>query len=200
MIIPPPAVLLEHDQQIPGTRHTVGDFWRWGFSDLRENVVRGLFVEFLVAKALGDPAPVRRSWQAFDVTSADGIRVEVKSAAYLQSWSQKELSRIAFTGLMARAWSYDTNVMEPEPGYQADVYVFVLNTCQEHQLYDPFDLNAYEFYVVSVDDLVVAGSPKALSLAQLRRFNVSPVALPDLRVKVRELDRPDGAGVSARRG
>ena len=41
-----------------GAQRSVLDFWRWGFSDLRENVVRGILAEFLVAQAVGDPSPL----------------------------------------------------------------------------------------------------------------------------------------------
>ena len=32
---------------------TLLDFWRWSVSDLVSNATRGIFAEFLVAKALG---------------------------------------------------------------------------------------------------------------------------------------------------
>ena len=34
---------------------SVIDFWRWGFSDLKDNTIRGIFGEFIVAKALAIP-------------------------------------------------------------------------------------------------------------------------------------------------
>jgi hypothetical protein len=39
---------------------TVLDFWQWALGDLRMNNARGYLADFLVAKALGDPTPVRR--------------------------------------------------------------------------------------------------------------------------------------------
>jgi len=52
---------------------------------------RGVLVEFIVASAIGvDLNSVREEWGAYDLTIQDGIRVEVKSAAFIQSWEQRE--------------------------------------------------------------------------------------------------------------
>jgi hypothetical protein len=45
---------------------TVFDFWKWALGDLRMNNARGYLVEFLVAKALGDPSRVRVEWGPYD--------------------------------------------------------------------------------------------------------------------------------------
>jgi hypothetical protein len=70
----------------------LGDFWRWAFSDLTSNALRGVLAEYLVARALGADRGARTEWDACDVCAPDGTRIEVKSAAYLQSWSQRILS------------------------------------------------------------------------------------------------------------
>src|SRR5918911_5022810 len=121
-INPKTASPLVGDERFPGTDVDVLAFWRWAFSDLRENIVRGVLAQFLVAKAVGDPSPLRHAWDNFDVTTPSGTKVEVKSSAYLQSWRQKQLSRITFSGLTGRAWSYDTNIFDTEPTLRADVY------------------------------------------------------------------------------
>ena len=72
------------------------DFWRWSASDLLSNATRGVFAEFLIASALGLVDNVRSEWDSYDLKTQKGKRIEVKSAAYLQSWSQKELSKISF--------------------------------------------------------------------------------------------------------
>ena len=67
------------------------DFWRWSASDLVSNATRGVLAEYIVATALGLADGVRREWDAFDLLTKDGVRVEVKSAAYLQSWGHDRL-------------------------------------------------------------------------------------------------------------
>lgn len=182
---------LDGSEAFGGADLSVADFWRWAFSDLRENIVRGVLAEFLVARAVGDPTPARRAWDAYDVTTPDGTRIEVKSSAYLQSWRQKKLSRIVFTGLSARAFSYETNALEAEPSYRADVYVFALHRCQVPDRYDALDLDAWRFYVMTVEQLWAAGAPKSVSKAFLDRLGIEPVAYEGLAEAV----EPGGPGV-----
>jgi hypothetical protein len=64
-------------------------FWRWSVSDLVSNATCSRLAEFIVALAmditLNEP---RDEWGAYDMQTRDGIKIEVKSAAYLQSWTQ----------------------------------------------------------------------------------------------------------------
>src|SRR6185437_13199042 len=80
------------------------DFWQWTASDLVSNSTRGVLAEFLVARALGVDTGVRDEWQAFDLKTPSGKKIEVKSAAYVQSWGQKELSKIVFSTRRSVAW------------------------------------------------------------------------------------------------
>jgi hypothetical protein len=65
---------------------TLADYWAWRLSDLLDNLERGALAEYIVATGLGVPtAGVRVPWAVWDLSTADGVRVEVKSAAYLQS-------------------------------------------------------------------------------------------------------------------
>jgi hypothetical protein len=81
---------------------TVREFWAFAMSDLRMNNVRGYLAEFLVAKAVGATGS-RVEWDAYDVLTPDGIRVEVKSAGHLQVWAQRRLSRISFGSMKGRS-------------------------------------------------------------------------------------------------
>jgi hypothetical protein len=57
---------------------TLLDFWRWSSSDLVSNARRGVLAEFIVASALGITLnDVRDEWGAFDLTTPEGITVEV---------------------------------------------------------------------------------------------------------------------------
>ncbi|MEZ4495144.1 MAG: hypothetical protein R3C29_17745 [Dehalococcoidia bacterium] len=110
---------------------TVLDFWRWSSSDFLSNATRGILAEFIVARALGDPSPVRKEWDAYDVTTPEGIRVEVKSAAYIQSWHQEKPSQISFGIAPTMAWDAETNAWGTERKRQPDVHVFALLDCQD---------------------------------------------------------------------
>jgi hypothetical protein len=58
------------------------EFWQWSSSDLVGNALRGVLAEYIVASALGCDAGTRTEWDAHDLVTKDGIKVEVKSAAY----------------------------------------------------------------------------------------------------------------------
>lgn len=72
-------------------------FWRWNSSDLLSNTSRGRFAEFIVASATNvDISNARDEWAEYDLITPEGIKIEVKSSAYVQSWFQKSLSKISF--------------------------------------------------------------------------------------------------------
>jgi hypothetical protein len=61
-------------------------FWKWSCSDLVSNATRGILAEYIVARALGlAKNGVRDEWAAYDLCTPEGIKIEVKSAAYLQN-------------------------------------------------------------------------------------------------------------------
>jgi hypothetical protein len=85
------------------------DYWRWAVSDLVGNTERGGIAEFIVAIDFGTIDGVRNSWAPFDLKTRDGVRVEVKSAAYIQTWKQKRYSPITFTVRPTYGWDAETD-------------------------------------------------------------------------------------------
>src|SRR6185503_5716161 len=84
------------------------DFWRWSASDLVSNASRGILAEYIVACALNIADGVRGDWDAYDLLTPSGVKIEVKSAAYLQSWFHKKLSNIVFSIRPTRSWDAST--------------------------------------------------------------------------------------------
>ena len=123
-------------------------FWQWSSSDLVSNATRGVVAEYLVAQALGVAGGVREEWAPYDVDAPGGIRVEVKSAAYIQSWDQKRLSPITFRIPKTRVWDENTNRDGGHPSRQADVYVFALLAHTEQKTLDVLDVSQWKFFVV----------------------------------------------------
>ena len=111
---------------------TVIDFWRWAFSDLQANDLRGVFAEWLVAKLLGLAPPTRDSWGDWDLQTPDGVKIEVKASAFLQAWEQSKLSAISFSGLNGRSSSVaaDSTAL---PTYKADMYIFCVHKEEDRQ-------------------------------------------------------------------
>lgn len=173
-IRPRPAQPLTGTETLGNSGVTASDFWRWAFSDLRENVTRGVLAEFLVARALGDQRPIRAAWDDYDIETPSGIKVEVKSAGYLQSWPQKRLSRITLGGLTGRRW-------DTELGYggdrevRADVFVFAIQTCQDPDSYDMVDLAQWQFWVAPASVISDAGV-RSVGLSFLRKHAAGPLA------------------------
>lgn len=177
-LVPAPAQALEGTDPFAGLDATVVDFWRWAFSDLRDNTVRGVLAEFLVAAALGRTETRRKGWDNYDVTTTTGVRVEVKASGYLQSWSQAAHSRLSFGRVAARTWDEDTNEFGAEPEVRADVFVFAVQNCKEPAAYDALNLAQWEFYVVSADHVRACGY-KSVTIAWVRRY-AGPVGFAEL--------------------
>ncbi len=100
------------------------EYWQWFASDLISNTMRGILAEFIVASALGLTDNSRKEWDACDLITKDGIKIEVKSAAYLQSWTQKILSNISFNIKPTHAWNGETGEYSKDKKRSADIYVF----------------------------------------------------------------------------
>lgn len=147
------------------------EFWRWSVSDLVSNATRGRLAEFVVAKALGIPTQgVRDEWAAYDLTSPEGVKVEVKSAAYLQSWKMKRYSSIRFLTRKARAWDALTGLMAAEAKRQADVYVFALLANKDRATLDPLNVGQWIFYVLPASTLDDFRHRKSISLRCLEQL------------------------------
>ncbi len=127
---------------------TLLDFWRWSASDLVSNTLRGILAEYIVASALELPQEARVEWDAFDLKTPAGLKLEVKSAAYLQSWNQKALSKINFGIAPTRAWDEEVGHHSQNRQRQADIYVFCLLHHQDKATVDPLDMTQWTFYLL----------------------------------------------------
>jgi len=172
-------------------------FWQWSSSDVVSNATRGVLAEYLVAQALGVAAgSVREEWAAFDIEALDGTRVEVKSAAYVQSWHQDRLSRITFRVPKTLAWDRDTNRQSSEAERQADVYVFALLAHTDQPTLDPLDVSQWEFYVVPTSALDGRErSQHSITLPSLRKLAGESASFSRLKQAIEESGRMQrGAG------
>jgi len=156
-------------------------FWQWASSDLVSNATRGILAEYLVAQALGIAADgVREEWAAYDLETPDGTRIEVKSAAYVQSWQQRRLSQISFRVSKTLAWDRYSNRYGSEPKRHADVYVFALLAHKEQETLNPLDVSQWEFFVLPTVVLDKRErSQHSITLPSLRRL-AEPVSFREL--------------------
>ena len=111
--------------------------------------LRGVLAEFLVKKSFSHFTPrenLRTDWTPYDLTSPSGRRIEVKSAAYLQSWTEDYYSHIIFDIAPKRAWNPQTGY-SPERSRHSDLYVFCLYTARSREQ-SIMNLDLWEFYVL----------------------------------------------------
>lgn len=144
-------------------------FWSWACSDLIGNAQRGVLAEYIVGLALGCVADgVRVEWDAADLLTREGVRVEVKSSAYLQSWKQEKLSAISFGVQPTNGWDAKSNTTAAERKRQADVYVFCVFKHTDQSTADPLNIDQWDFYVMSTKRLNSAfGEQKSIALGSL---------------------------------
>jgi len=167
-----------------GTDYTLLDFWRWSVSDLVSNATRGQLAEFIVGTAIGlDPRKLRVEWDSYDLKTSDGIKIEVKSAAYIQTWSQRKFSNISFSIKPARHWEVTSGIYRGEAKRHADVYVFCLLKHQDQATLDPLRMEQWEFYVLPTCQL---DGRKRISLGPLRKLT-TPVKYGELSGKIKEV-------------
>lgn len=158
------------------------DFWRWSASDLISNTSRGVLAEYLIANAINAAEGVREEWAPYDLDDPRGISIEVKSAAYIQSWSQEKYSSIIFNCPKTLAWDPETNRLGTEKLRQAQVYVFALLACKDQSALDPLDVSQWEFYVVPTVLLNRRErSQHSISLKSLQDLHGEPVVYDGLR-------------------
>jgi hypothetical protein len=173
------------------------EFWRWAFSDLCDDDVKGIFAEWLVIKLLNIPHLRRISWANSDMMTVEDVRIEVKSSAFWQSWKLVdelgaalvepakpacEESKVRFSGLRARdavtlARRSDTRA------FKADVYVFAFQNERNPSRWNAMDLSQWEFYVCTRMVLAsIAGD--SVSLSNLRS-KVGVSSADELATRVR---------------
>ena len=167
-------------------------FWQWYASDLLDNTTRGILAEYLVAKALGQTDSPRVEWDAYDVITDTGIKVEVKSASFIQSWQQSEYSNINFNISPTKGWEADSNTYSDEKVRQADVYVFCLLHHKDQKTIDPLNLDQWSFYIVSTEKLSKeVGNQKTIALSRLTGVGATKVNFDQLTEMIKEISKSD---------
>ena len=164
-------------------------FWQWSCSNLLGNSLRGHLAEYIVGLALGCIGNVRQEWDAVDLQwepeGGGKIRVEVKSAAYLQSWKQEKESAITFDIALKRPWNSETNVIETDIVRSADVYVFSLLQHMEKSNVNPMDLAQWTFFAVPTLQIHSKfGTQKSISLGPLTALHGPPFGFAELKTRV----------------
>lgn len=162
------------------------DFLRWAYSDLLSNRERGVLAEYIVGKCLNAVSGNRIEWDAYDLKTDYGAKIEVKSSAYLQSWQQTKLSTIRFNIAEKIGWSAETNIVSTSPMRCADIYVFCVLTETDPALVDPLSAHQWQFFVASTTLInSQLGNQKSLSLSRLKEIAGAGIHHSELSTTVR---------------
>lgn len=164
------------------TSTTLVDFWKWAFSDLCDDDLKGFFAEWLVHKLLGVESPRRVSWANSDVVTLSRVRLEVKATSYWQSWKvidqygqpyteplykvPADDSKIRFGRLTARDSTSTVN-MSASRALKSQLYVFAFQHEKDIKRWNAMDLSQWEFYVLRGEELAQI-SGRTVSLSKLR--------------------------------
>jgi hypothetical protein len=162
---------------------TVGDFWSWAYSDILSNRNRSVFAEFLVGTALNVTDKPRIEWDAVDLRYGDR-KIEVKSAAYVQSWKQAALSTISFDIGMKESWDAVSATFLREPIRSADCYVFCLYAEKDTLKVNVLNVAHWHFFVILTEQINQAfGNQKSVRLSRIQSL-CQPVDYHNLRDRV----------------
>ena len=154
----------------------------WSQSDLIENRNRGILAEFIVRQALEIKYPTRLEWDAFDLKTDDGVKIEVKSAAYIQAWKQEKYSDIQFGIEPTRVPLADNNYSK-EKLRRADIYIFCLLGHKDQTTINPMILDQWIFYVLPTKILNERfPNQKSISLTILKTLNCQECDYGQLRL------------------
>ncbi len=154
------------------------EFWRWFRPSLAENWMRGVIGEYWVAHALDILHKRRHGWETWDLETEHGIRIEVKTAGYLQSWHQSgQKPSTPVFGINAVNVEEDRDRGLCAGQYRpANVYVFCLHTCLELTTLDPLDISQWEFYVLATKELdAQRPNGKSINLGPLKDLGAKRV-------------------------
>ena len=130
----------------------LSEFWSWNQSDLIENRTRGILAEFIVKKALKIKSDKRVEWDNFDLITNKGSRLEIKSAAFIQSWEQEKCSNITF-GISPTVGTTDNPEYDGIKRRWADFYIFCLLNNKDQGTINPLDLSQWTFFVLRTEIL-----------------------------------------------
>lgn len=179
--------LLFQDKPLP---FTLKDFWIWSVSDILSNATRGRFAEFIVATAINIDLKIPRDeWGAYDLTTPDNIKIEVKSASYIQSWYQEKLSTISFSIKPARYWDSETNKQSKIAKRHADVYVMCLLKHTDQATINPLNMSQWAFYILSRSEVDnYKRSQSSITLRSLEKLT-DPVDYNELYEEIKKKNR-----------
>ena len=150
------------------------DFWIWNGSDLLNNTMRWKLAEYIIAVALWIDNWYRIEWDDYDLVY-NGLKIEIKSWAYIQSWEQEKFSNIIL-------WIKPTNNWNWIFIRQSDIYIFAILKCKDSKNINPLNLEQWDFYIIKTEILnKKLWNQKTIWLNSLLKLNPIKSAFENLK-------------------
>jgi len=164
-------------------------YWQWSSSDLLTNRQRGILAEYIVASALKLTSKPREEWDAYDLKTDEGLKIEVKSSAYIQNWEQDKLSTISFGIQPTIKWKKD-GTRATKKKRQADVYVFCVLAHKDEETINPIDLDQWDFYILDTDVLNSnVPTQKTITLSSLIELSPIQSKYQDIHSHIKKIEK-----------
>jgi len=156
-------------------------FWQWSSSELLGNALRGVLAEFIIASIIDVLDNPREEWDAYDLQTKNGLKIEIKSSAYLQSWEQKKLSNISF-GIQPTGDSQSNSTIRTR---KSDIYIFCVLAHTDKESVNPLDLSQWDFYLLDTNILnTKVPTQKTISLSSLLSLKPTHVKYDKLKEEI----------------
>ena len=161
-------------------------FWQWSSSELLGNALRGILAEFIVASTIDILDKPREEWDAYDLKTKNGLKIEIKSSSYLQSWKQKELSKIIF-GIQQTGSSQSNSL---ERNRKSDIYIFCVLSHKDKNTVNPLNLNQWDFYILETKVLnEQVKTQKTITLSSLLKLNPIKIKYDGLKREIEQIEK-----------
>lgn len=118
--------------------YTLKDFWSFQYSNLISSKIRDDISKFIVAKALKITDRKFQYFDGHDLTSKEGIPIDVRSASYITSQEEEDTKEISF------------NIGKSRKGF---IYVFCVLSHRTKEDLNPLNINQWEFYITTKSNL-----------------------------------------------
>ena len=159
-------------------------FYKWAFGDLTEQDSDiGMLAEYLVGDILHCLPPTRKVNAPFDLIMKDGTTIEVKAVTH-------KTRREGRTPVYR--WDVSTQSEALKGNRQiADIWLFLTATFPREASRVPrtvqaFDLANWKVCVVTGEQMRTAGCTKYVSESTLRRLDLTPFPLSELKKRIRD--------------
>lgn len=131
----------------------------------------------------------RDEWDAYDLKTKNGLKIEIKSSSYLQSWEQKELSKIVFGIQPTVKWEETANKRTTQKIRQSDIYIFCVLSHKDKTTVNPLNLSQWDFYILETKILnEKVEAQKTITLSSLLKLNPIQLKYDKLKENIEKVE------------